>query len=57
VPTDDEFDELSANIAEAVSKATELGLSTLTFLLNMALLEAVERYAKPLNDEAGDVVN
>jgi hypothetical protein len=57
VPTDDEFDELSANIAEAVSKATELGLSTLTFLLKMALLEAVESSAQPLNDEAGDIVN
>jgi hypothetical protein len=57
VPTDDEFDELSADIAEAVLKASELGLSNLTFLLKMALLEVVESYAKPLNDEAGDIVN
>lgn len=57
MPTDDEFDELSADIAEAVLKATELGLSTLTFLLKMALLEAIESYAQPLNDEPGDIVN
>jgi hypothetical protein len=57
VPTDDEFDELSADIAEAVLKATKLGLSNLTFLLKMALLEAVESYAQPLNDESGDILN
>jgi hypothetical protein len=57
VPTDDEFDELSADIAEAVLKASELGLSNLTFLLKMALLEAVESYAQPLNDESGDILN
>jgi hypothetical protein len=57
VPADDEFDELSADIAKAVLMATELGLPTLAFLLKMALLEVVEIYAKPLNDEAGDIVH
>lgn len=54
---DDDLTELSRDIAEAVLKAKKLGLNTVTYILRMALLEALEGSIRAPNSPEDNIVN
>ena len=54
---DDDLTGLSRDIAEAVLKAKKLGLSTVTYILRMALLEALDGSICVPNEPENNVVN